>query len=82
MEKKLSRFEKIAITKFSKDVAVLSMELLKNEPEKIEFNGIVKYIDLLKKEAVKIRDGYYAKDDSVMPVKLEDISFDANLPIK
>ncbi|MBQ1813105.1 MAG: hypothetical protein II119_04090 [Bacilli bacterium] len=82
MEKENFDDRKKAVVNFGRDSAILTLGLLKNDPKKLDFNVVIKYIEFLKKKAEKIRDDYYPKNNPITPDKLDDLSFDANLPIK
>ncbi len=78
MEKEKIDDRKKAVINLGKDSSILTIGLLKTDPEKLNFDIVIKHIEFLKKQAEKIGDAYYPKSDTIAPEKLEDIQFNAD----
>lgn len=65
-----------AVEALAKDVAILASGITGKTPEKLDFNAVLEYIELLKNEAERVSQGIYAKDNSIYYTSGEEISFD------
>ncbi len=57
------------------DINVLSQGLKDKSLSEIDFDKVIEYLDLLKSEAERVKNGIYAKDNSIHYVN-GDISFE------
>lgn len=55
-----------AVENLAKDVAYLAANITGKNPENINFEAMIEYLELLKNEAVRVQQGIYAKDNSIL----------------
>lgn len=67
---------KRAVDALAKDCAAMAYALIGKRPEEISFDAVLEYLELLKSEAEKVRNGNYARDNSILYTSPEGISFD------
>ena len=66
----------IAIEALAKDIAILANGITGKTPENINFDAVLEYIELLKAETERVKDGIYAKDNSIYYTSGGEISFE------
>ena len=67
---------KNAVDAFARDVAALAQGVAGKNPEDISFDAIMEYLELLKSEAERVKDGIYARDNSILYTNPDGVSFD------
>ena len=50
-----------AVEALAKDIAILANGISGRNPEELDFNAILEYVELLKNEAERVQEGIYAK---------------------
>jgi len=65
-----------AIERLAKDIAILANGITGKKAENIDFETVLEYLELLKLETERIKEGNYAKDNSIYYTSGGEISFD------
>ena len=65
-----------AVENLAKDIAILANGITGKTPEDIDFDSILGYLELLKLETERVKEGIYAKDNSIYYTSGGEISFD------
>jgi len=65
-----------AVEALAKDIAILSAGITGKEPENINFDAVLEYLELLKEETKRVQQGIYAKDNSIYYTSGGEISFE------
>ena len=67
---------KRAVDALAKDAAAMAYALIGKTPEEINLDAVLEYLELLKSETERVKDGIYAKDNSILYTSGGKISFD------
>ena len=65
-----------SVEALAKDIAILANGITGKTPEDIDFDSVLGYLELLKNEVERIKEGIYAKDNSIYYTSSEEITFD------
>ena len=65
-----------AVEALAKDIAILANGITGKTPENIDFDSVLGYLELLKLETERVKEGIYAKDNSIYYTSGGEISFD------
>lgn len=65
-----------AMEYLAKDIAILANGITGKTPEDVDFDSVLGYLELLKNEVERIKEGIYAKDNSIYYTSGEEITFD------
>ena len=65
-----------AVENLAKDIAILANGITGKTPEDIDFDSILGYLELLKLETERVKEGIYAKDNYIYYTSGGKISFD------
>ena len=64
-----------AVEALAKDIAILANGITGKTPEEIDFESVLGYLELLKNETERVKEGIYAKDNSIYYTSGGEISF-------